>query len=76
MDKRYTKLDLLKDILFTLLIGIFMYVYWAFTLMVVSIILVNTWHITWQQMLFIALGLTLVSLTCYVVHLIKKRKKR
>lgn len=75
MDRRYTKIDLLKDILFTLLMGILMYVYWAFTLMVVSIILVNVWHVTWQQMLFIALGLTIISLACYVAHLIKKRKQ-
>lgn len=75
MDKRYTKIDLLKDILFTLLIGVLMYAYWAFTLIVASIILVNVWHVTWQQLIFIALGLTLISLTCYVVHLVKKRKK-
>ncbi|MDE5891938.1 MAG: hypothetical protein K2H45_03325 [Acetatifactor sp.] len=75
MDKRYTKIDLLKDILFTLLIGVLMYVYWAFTLMVASIILVNVWHVTWQQLIFIALGLTLISLAFYVVHLVKKRKK-
>lgn len=76
MDKHYTKIDLLKDILFTLLIGVLMYAYWAFTLMVASIILVNVWHVTWQLLLFIALGLTLVSLACYVVHLVKKRKNR
>lgn len=75
MDKRYTKIDLLKDIFFTLLVGILMYVYWAFTLMVASIILVNAWHVTWQQLLLIALGLTVISLACYVVHLIKKRKQ-
>lgn len=75
MDERYTKLDLLKDILFTLLTGILMYVYWAFTLMVASIILIHTWHVTWQKLLVIALGLTLVSLACYIVHLVKKRKK-
>ena len=75
MDKRYTKIDLLKDILFTLLMGILMYAYWAFTLMVASIILANVWHVKWQQLLFIALGLTCVSLAAYVVHLIKKRKR-
>lgn len=75
MDKRYTKLDLLKDILFTLLVGILIYAYWAFTLMVASIILVNVWHVTWQQLLFIALGLTAVSLAAYAVHLVKKRKR-
>lgn len=75
MDKRYTKIDLLKDILFTLLIGVLMYAYWAFTLMVASIILVNAWHVTWQQLLLIALGLTVISLVCYVVHLVKKRKQ-
>lgn len=75
MDKRYTKLDLLKDILFTLLVGILMYAYWAFTLMVASIILVNVWHVTWQLLLFIALGLTAVSLAAYAVHLVKKRKR-
>lgn len=74
MDKRYTKIDLLKDIFFTLLVGILMYAYWAFTLMVASIILVNTWHVTWQQLLLIAMGLTAISLACYVVHLVKKRK--
>lgn len=75
MDKRYTKIDLLKDILFTLLIGALMYVYWAFTLMVASIILVNVWHVTWQQLLILALALAVVSLACYVVHLVKKRKR-
>lgn len=75
MDKRYTKLDLLKDILFTLLAGILMYAYWVFTLMVASIILVNTWHVTWQQLLLIALGLTLLSLACYVAYQIQRRKR-
>lgn len=75
MDKRYTKIDLLKDIFFTLLVGILMYVYWAFTLMVASIVLVNAWHVTWQQLLLIALGLTAISLVCYVAHLVKKRKQ-
>lgn len=75
MDKRYTKIDLLKDILFTLLIGALMYAYWAFTLMVASIILVNVWHVTWQQLLILALALAVVSLACYVVHLVKKRKR-
>lgn len=75
MDKRYTKRDLLKDILFTLVTGILMYVYWAFTLMVASIILVNTWHVTWQRLSLIALGLTLLSLAGYVIHRFRKRKK-
>ncbi len=74
MDKRYTKLDLLKDILFTLLTGVLMYAYWAFTLLVASIIMVNVWHVAWQQLIFIALGLTLLTLACYVVHLVKKGK--
>lgn len=75
MDRRYTKTDLLKDVLFTLLTGILMYVYWAFVLMVASIILVNAWHVTWQQLLLLALGLTVVSLACYTVHLIRKRRR-
>lgn len=74
MDKRYTKTDLLKDILFTLLMGILMYVYWAFVLMVASILLIRVWHVTWQQLLLIALGFTLLSLAAYVMHLIGKRK--
>lgn len=74
MDKRYTGADLLKDILFTLLMGILMYVYWAFVLMVASILLIRVWHVTWQQLLFIALGFTLMSLAAYVTHLIRKRK--
>ena len=56
MDKRYTRTDLLKDILFTLLVGILMYVYWAFVLMVASILLIHVWHVTWQLLLLIALA--------------------
>ncbi len=74
MDKRYTRTDLLKDILFTLLVGILMYVYWAFVLMLASILLIHVWHVTWQLLLLIALGLTLTSLAAYAAHLIRKRK--
>lgn len=72
----YDKRDLVLDILLTLAAAVGFYVYWAFTLFVLSLILLNVWHVSWQQILIYAAVLTVVSMIVYIVKLVKKRIKK
>lgn len=72
----YDKRDLVLDILLTLLAAIGFYAYWAFTLFVLSLILLNVWHVSWQQILIYAAVLTTVSMIVYIIKLVKKRIKK
>ena len=70
---RYTKQDLVKDVLLALVMLVVFLAYWCFVLAILSVVLLNVWHISWEQMLVISVGLTVVSEIVYIVRLVKKR---
>ena len=72
----YDKKDLVLDILLTLAAAVGFYVYWAFTLFVLSLVLLNIWHVSWQQILMYAAVLTVISMVVYIIRLVKKRIKK
>lgn len=72
----YDKRDLVLDVLLTLLVTVGFYVYWAFTLFVLSLILLNVWHVSWEQILIYAAVLTAISMVVYITRLVKKRMKQ
>ena len=72
----YDKRDLVLDILLTLVVTVGFYLYWAFTLFLLSLILLNLWHVSWEQILIYSAVLTGVSMVVYIVRLVKKRTKK
>ena len=72
---KYTKLDVVKDVLFTVVAAVLFMAYWCFTLLVISIILLNVWHVRLENIVVIAACLTLISTVVYVIRLIKRRVK-
>ncbi len=73
--KKRTKVDVVRDVLFTLLMAVVFFAYWSFTLGVLSILLLNVWTMQWEQMLLLAGGLALVSTIIYVIVKVRKRLK-
>ena len=71
----YDKKDLLVDILVTLLVTVGFYAYWAFSLFVLSLILLNIWRVKWEQILLYAAVLTVISMVVYITRLVKRRVK-
>ncbi|MBQ8823532.1 MAG: hypothetical protein IJZ82_12890 [Lachnospiraceae bacterium] len=72
----YDKKDLVLDILLTLATAVGFYVYWAFTLFVLSLVLLNIWHVSWEQILVYAAVLTVISMVVYIIRLVKRRIKK
>ncbi len=71
----YSKIDLVKDILITLAVILLLFAYWVSVLLILSLLLMNVWRIRWQQIVWIALGLTVVSGTVYTLRLVKRRRR-
>lgn len=71
----YDKRDLLVDILVTILAAVGFYIYWAFTLFLLSLILLNLWKVGWEQIIVYAAVLTVISMVIYIIKLVKKRTK-
>ena len=71
-DSGFDGKDVLKEILFMLLKIAAFFIWWCFTLGVISILLLNVWKADWQQMLILAVVLTAIAT---VVHIIAKLKK-
>ncbi len=72
----YDKKDLIADVLLTVVAAVGFYVYWAFALFVLSLVLLNVWHVSWQQILIYAAVLTVISMIVYIIRLIKKRFRK
>lgn len=68
-----TKIDIIKDILFTIVVLVAFFVYWCLTLAVISIIFMSVWKLQWMQMGVLAAVLAVVSTVIYTVRKIKKR---
>ncbi len=71
---KYTKRDLLKDIIITVIMIIAFFAYWMAMLLILSIFLLNIWHISIIQVTMIAGGLTLITSIVYIYRLVKRRQ--
>ena len=72
-DSGFDKKDILKEILFLLLKMICFFAWWCFTLGIISILLLNVWKLEWQQMLMLAVVLTVITTVVHVIGKIKNK---
>ena len=69
----FDKKDILKEILFLLLKMVFFFAWWCFTLAIVSLLFMQVWKLEWQQMLVLAVVLTVVTTVGHVISKIKNK---
>lgn len=72
---RYTGKDIVKDVLITILLTVLFFAYWAAMLLLASLILINVWRVSLEQILVYAGILTVVTSAGYIYSLVKKRRK-
>jgi|GEM_PF-3591783 len=71
---QYTKKDIVKDVLLTILLVIVFFVYWIAMLLLFSLILINVWKVRLVQLVIYSGILTVVCAAAYITHLVKKRR--
>ena len=51
------------------------FAWWMAVLLLISLIAVNVWHVSFEQILFLSLGLTGVSAAAYLFIMLRRAKK-
>lgn len=69
----YDTKDILKEILWTLLKIVCFFVWWCFTLAIVSLLFMQVWKLEWQQMLVLAAVLTVGTTIVNVLGKIRNK---
>jgi len=72
---RYTRRDIVKDVLITIVLIVLFFAYWAAMLLLASLILINVWHVSLERIWIYAGILTVLTSAGYVYSLVKKRRK-
>ncbi|MBQ9140923.1 MAG: hypothetical protein IJX63_03915 [Lachnospiraceae bacterium] len=72
-NQGFDKKDVLKEILWTLLKMVCFFVWWCFTLAVVSFLFAQVWPFEWQQMLVLAVVLTVVTTIGHIIGKIRNK---
>jgi len=78
MSEEYNKrttVDVVKEVLFTIVVAVAFFAYWCLTLAVLSIIFLHVWRVQWEYMLLIAGGLALLSTIINVIRKVRKRRE-
>lgn len=71
----YKKMDIIKDILMTIVMIVVFFAYWTGMLFLLSIFLVNVWNTNLTKLLILSGALTLVSAIVYIVRLVRRRHR-
>jgi len=71
MDRRQIAVDTAKTVVRWLVVSVLSYVYWLAMLLLLSLFLLNIWHVNFIQILMysgILCGVTSVVYACILVH--------
>lgn len=71
----YSEKDKLVDVILAILFGAGSYGYWLLMLMLVAFLMVHTWSPSFAELLVYAIFPSVVSEICYVIHIVRKRRK-
>ncbi len=73
-DTKEYALDIVKDVLIWLVVTALSFVYWMVVLLLISLFLLNVWHITFEEILRIAFVLMIITSIGYIGVLIYRRR--
>lgn len=75
MSRREKAIDLVKEILLFVVVVALLFIYWMAVLLIISLVLLNVWVVSFDTILNISIGLTILSAAVYVVRRVMKHKK-
>ncbi len=58
-----------------LVVSVGFFVWWMAVLLMISLIAVNVWHVSFTTILFMSLGLTAASSAVYLLVMIRRRNR-
>ena len=73
VSKKEVVIDIVKDFLIWVVVTALAYVWWMAVLLIASLVLLNVWMITFQEILKLSAVLTIVTSLAYVVWKVYKR---
>lgn len=74
--RREAVLDIVKELLYVILITGIGFMYWVAVLLLASLFLVNVWRVSFEQILQISVGLTIVTSVIYCINRVYKHRHR
>lgn len=72
-NKKEYVLDIVKDILAWVIITALAFVYWLAVLLILSLVLLNVWHVTFDELLSYSLVLMIITSVVYLGRMLYKR---
>lgn len=73
VSKKEVVMDIVKDFLIWVVVTALAFIWWMAVLLIASLVLLNVWMITFQEILKISTVLTVVTSIAYVVRKAYKR---
>lgn len=73
VSKKEVVIDIVKDFLIWVVVTALAFIWWMAVLLIASLVLLNVWMITFQEILKISTVLTVVTSIAYVVRKAYKR---
>lgn len=69
------KVDIIKDIVSWVVVTGVSYLYWMAMLLIFSLLLLNIWHVTFEQIVHYSTILMIVTSIVYVASIFRRRRK-
>lgn len=73
VSKKEVVIDIVKDFLIWVVVTALAFIWWMAVLLIASLVLLNVWMITFQEILKLSAVLTVVTSIAYVVRKAYKR---
>lgn len=73
INKKELIVDVVKETLLFLVVTAAAFLWWMFVLLLISLFLVNVWHVTFEALLKYGIGFTVVTAVAYAGKLLYQR---
>lgn len=75
MTRKEQIIDVAKDVLMWVVVTVIAFAYWLAMLLILSLVLLNVWHTSFEAILHYAVVLMIITSILYLVRIIYKRYK-
>ena len=75
-DRKEAVIDIVKEVLLWVVVTALAFLWWMFVLLLISLFLVNVWHVTFVILVRYGIILTAVTSVVYGGKLVRRRLKR
>lgn len=75
-DRKEAVIDIVKEVLLWVVVTALAFLWWMFVLLLISLFLVNVWHVTFVMLVRYGIVLTAVTSVVYGGKLVRRRLKR